>query len=167
MCSSDLLQLLEAMSKIDYKPPQHYHLYPAPGPMAKSPYAANALAGTVFEQHPPFTNNKVAAQFVKEFNSRATKAGLPDNSVEVQAAVSFTAWQLLEAGVNGAKSLDDKQIAAYLKKSVVDTIYGPTKFDGKYNHGEPAQLIRQVQNKEWKVVWPKQFAAPGIKLIPT
>src|SRR3954465_7426825 len=59
------LQLLEAMAKIDYKPPQHFHLYPAPGPMTKSPYTHNALAATVFEQHAPFTNNKVAAQFVK------------------------------------------------------------------------------------------------------
>jgi hypothetical protein len=22
-----------------------------------------------------------------------------------------------------------------------------------------------VQNKEWKVVWPTEFAAPGVKLI--
>ena len=67
--------------------------------------------------------------------------------------------------MNGAKSLEDKQIAAWLKKNVVTTVYGPTKFDGPYNHGAPAQLIRQVQNKEWKVVWPKDLAAPGVKLI--
>ncbi len=49
-------------------------------------------------------------------------------------------WQILEQGVNGAKSLEDKAIAAWLKKNVVNTIYGPTKFDGLYNHGAPAQL---------------------------
>ena len=48
----------------------------------------------------------------------------------------------------------------------MNTIYGPLKFDGLYNHGAPAQLIRQVQNKEWKVVWPREFAAPGVKLLP-
>ena len=39
------------------------------------------------------------------------------------------------------------------------------RFDGPFNHGDAAQLIKQVQNKEWKVVWPKEFAAPGVKLL--
>ena len=38
-------------------------------------------------------------------------------------------------------------------------------FDGPYNHGTALQLIKQVQNGQWKVVWPTQFAAPGVKLI--
>ena len=33
------------------------------------------------------------------------------------------------------------------------------EFDGPFNHGEAAQLIKQVQNKEWKVVWPNEFAS--------
>jgi len=98
---------------------------------------------------------------------RATKANLPYPIIDAQAAGMVAAWQILEAGVNGAKSLEDKQIAAWLKKNVVTTVYGPTKFDGLYNHGEPAQLIRQVQDKQWKVIWPKQFVAPGVKLIAT
>jgi branched-chain amino acid transport system substrate-binding protein len=24
-----------------------------------------------------------------------------------------------------------------------------------------------VQDKQWKVIWPKQFVAPGVKLIAT
>ena len=39
------------------------------------------------------------------------------------------------------------------------------RFDGPFNHGDAAQLIKQVQNMEWKVVWPKEFAAPGVKLL--
>jgi branched-chain amino acid transport system substrate-binding protein len=74
-------------------------------------------------------------------------------------------WQILEAGVNGAGSLDDEKIAAWLKKNTVETVYGKLRFDGPFNHGPAAQLIKQVQNKEWKVVWPKEFAAPGVKLI--
>ena len=50
-------QLLEAMKKIDYMPKEHFYLYPAPGPMVKSPDAKNALAVTIFEEHPPFTSN--------------------------------------------------------------------------------------------------------------
>ena len=107
---------------------------------------------------------KKIAELYKE---RATKANLPYPIIDAQAAGMVAAWQILEAGVNGAKSLEDKQVAAWLKKNVVNTVYGPTKFDGPYNHGDPAQLIRQVQDKQWKVVWPKQVAAPGVKLIAT
>ena len=159
------LNLLDAMNKIDYAPPLHFHLYPAPGPMTKSPHSRNALAATIFEQHPPFTNNPAAARFVKVYNVRAAKAGLPDNSVEVQAAASFTAWQLLEAAVNGTKSFDDKAMAAWLKKNRVDTIQGRVRFDGPNNYGDDLVRVKQVQNGRWVTVWPKEWAAPGAKVV--
>jgi ABC-type branched-subunit amino acid transport system substrate-binding protein len=157
--------LLDAMKKIDYTPPNHFHLYPAPGPMTKSADGANALSLTIFEEHPPFTNNPVAAEFVKVFHERATKAGLPDTFVEVQAAASYTAWQILEAGVRGANSLDDKAIAAYLRKNRVQTIQGNLRFDGPGNYGDDLMKLKQVQNGKWVVVYPTQFAAPGAKLV--
>src|SRR6266550_2895329 len=46
-------QLIEAMKKIDYAPKEQFYMYPAPGPMVKSPDANYALAGTIFEEHPP------------------------------------------------------------------------------------------------------------------
>jgi len=156
--------LLDAMKKIDYTPPLHFHIYPAPGPMTKSADADNALSLTIFEEHPPFTDNKTAADFVRIFNERATKAGLPDTHVEVQAAASYSAWQILEAGVIGANSFDDKAIGAWLKKSKVDTIQGRLRFDGPGNYGDDLMKIKQVQDGEWKVVWPKEFAAPGATL---
>ncbi len=160
-------QLLEALRKLDYVPRTSFHLYPATGPLALSPDGNLVWSSTFLEPDEPFMSRPGVRKIAELYKERATKANLPYPIIDAQAAGMIAAWQILEAGVNGAKSLDDKQIAAYLKKNVVDTIYGPTKFDGKYNHGEPAQLIRQVQNKEWKVVWPKQFAAPGVKLIPS
>lgn len=156
--------LLDAMKKIDYTPPLHFHLYPAPGPMSKAADGNNALAVTIFEEHVPFTNNATAAQFIKIFNERATKLGLPDTSVEVQAAASYSAWQILEAGVRGANSLDDKAIAAWLRKNRVDTIQGRLRFDGPGNYGDDLMKIKQVQNGKWVVVHPAQFAPPGVKL---
>ena len=156
--------LLDAMKKIDYTPPLHFHLYPAPGPMTKSSDGKNAMAVTIFEEHPPFTNNPVAAAFVKTFNERAAKLGLPDTSVEVQAAASYTAWQILEAGVRGANSFDDKAIAAWLRANRVDTIQGRLRFDGPGNYGDDLMKLKQVQNGKWAVVYPPQFAAPGTKL---
>ena len=155
--------LLEAMKKIDYVPPIHFHLYPAPGPMTKSPEGANALSLTIFEEHAPFTNHGTAAEFVRVFNERAKAANLPDSTVEVQAAASYSAWQILEAGVVGAKSLDDKKIAEYLKKNKVDTIQGRLRFDGPNNFGDDLMKIKQVQNGAWKVVYPESWAAPGAK----
>ncbi|MFI4926402.1 MAG: ABC transporter substrate-binding protein, partial [Burkholderiales bacterium] len=64
-------QLLDAMKKIDYTPPLHFHIYPAPGPMTKTADGDRALALTIFEEHPPFTNSGVAANFVRTFNERA------------------------------------------------------------------------------------------------
>ncbi len=156
--------LLDAMKKIDYTPPLHFHLYPAPGPMTKSADGNHALSVTIFEEHAPFTNNPVATEFVKIFNERATKLGLPDTSVETQAAASYSAWQILEAGVRGANSFDDKAIAAFLKKSRIDTIQGKLRFDGPGNFGDDLMKIKQVQNGKWTVVYPAQFALPGVKL---
>jgi ABC-type branched-subunit amino acid transport system substrate-binding protein len=156
--------LLDAMKKIDYSPPLHFHLYPSPGPMLQAPEANGAMSVTVFESHPPFTTNAGAADFVATFKERATKAGLPDTSVETQAAASYTAWQILEAGVTATKSLDDKTIAAWLKKNRVDTIQGKVRFDGASNYGDDLMRIKQVQSGKWQVVWPPAYAAPGAKL---
>ena len=156
--------LLDAMKKIDYVPPLHFHLYPAPGPMTKTADGNNALSLTIFEEHAPFTDNQVAADFVRVFNERAKKANLPDTRVEVQAAASFSAWQVLEAGVTGAKSLEDKAIAAWLRKNQVETIQGRLRFDGPNNYGDDLMKIKQVQDGEWVVVWPKEFAKPGARL---
>ncbi|HEV8256461.1 MAG TPA: amino acid ABC transporter substrate-binding protein [Casimicrobiaceae bacterium] len=158
-------QLLEALKKIDYAPQEHFYMYPAPGPMTKAPEAKNALAATIFEEHPPFTNNPKAAEFVKLYNERAAKAGLPDTSVETQAAASYTAWQLLEAAVTATNSLDDKAIAQWIKTNRVDTIQGKLRFDGPSNYGDDLMRVKQVQNGRWVVVWPPEVAAPGAKLL--
>jgi len=159
-------QILEALRKLDYTPKGSFHLYPAPGPLALSPDGNLAWSSTFLEPDEPFMSRPGVARIAEAYKARATKANLPYPHIDAQAAGMVSEWQILEQGVNGAKSLEDKQIAAFLKKNVVNTIYGPLKFDGLYNHGAPAQLIRQVQNKQWKVVWPREFAAPGVKLLP-
>jgi branched-chain amino acid transport system substrate-binding protein len=156
--------LLDAMKKIDYTPPLHFHTYPAPGPMTKSPEGKNAISLTIFEEHAPFSDNALGAAFIKTFNDRAAKAGLPDTSVEVQAAASFSAWQILEAGVTGARSFDDKAIAAFLKANRVDTIHGKLRFNGPGNYGDDLMKVKQVQNGKWVVVWPQSYAPAGAKL---
>ncbi len=156
--------LLEAMKKLDYEPPLHFHLYPAPGPMATAPEGKNALSVTIFEEHAPYTNNPVAAKFVATYNERAKAAGFPYTKVEVQAAASFTAWQLLEAAVTATKSLDDRKLADWLKANQVPTIQGVLRFDRGNNFGDDLMRIKQVQGGDWVTVWPKDWAAPGATL---
>lgn len=156
--------LLDAMKKIDYVPPQHFYLYPAPGPLVSLPEAKNALSVTIFEEHPPFTSATGAAEFIKIYHERAKAAKLPDISVEVQAAASYTAWQILEAGVLGTKSLDDKAIGTWLKANRPDTLQGKLRFNGPNNYGDDLMRVKQVHDGHWKVVWPREFAAPGAKV---
>jgi branched-chain amino acid transport system substrate-binding protein len=157
--------LLDAMKKIDYEPPQHFYMYPAPGPLVTLPEAKNALSVTIFEDQQPFLSNPGGAEFARLYKERATKAGLADTSVETQAAASWTAWQILEAGVVGTKSLDDAKIGAFLKANRVDSIQGKLRFNGVGNFGDDLMRIKQVQNGKWVVVWPKEMTAGGAKLL--
>jgi branched-chain amino acid transport system substrate-binding protein len=156
--------LLDAMKKIDYVPPQHFYLYPAPGPLVQLPEAKNALSVTIFEEQPPFTSAPGAAEFIKLYHERATAAKLPDVQVEVQAGASYTAWQILEAGVVATKSLDDKAIASWLKANRVDTLQGKLHFTGTGNYGDDLMRIKQVQGAKWTVVWPKSHTTGGVTL---
>ena len=157
--------LLEALKKLDYTPKIHFYLYPAPGPLALAPEGKYALSTTVFEEHPPFTANPVAAEYVKLFRERAAKAGMPYQSADTQAGSSYAAWQIMEAAVTATKSLDDKTLAQWLRSNRVDTIIGKVRFDGPNNYGDDLSKIKQVQDGKWVVVWPKEFAAPGARLI--
>jgi branched-chain amino acid transport system substrate-binding protein len=159
-------QLLEAMKKLDYTPPRHFHLFPAPGPLAVAPDGKNALSVTVFEEHPPFLNNTGAARLIPLFRERALKANVPYPHVETQVAGSWAAWQVLDAAVTATRSLDDKTLGQWLHKNRVDTIIGKLRFDGPNNYGDDLFKVKQVQDGKWVVVWPREFAAPGAKLSP-
>ncbi len=158
--------VLEELKRLDYSPPRHFHLFPAPGPLVVASEAKLALSHTFFEEHPPFTNNSGAMRFVGAYHERATKAGVPYTNVDTQAALSYAAWQLLEAAVTATKSLDDKAMAQWLRKSQVPTIVGRLRFDGPNNYGDDLSKVKQAQGGKWVVVWPKEFAAPGTRLLP-
>lgn len=167
----DGVLLLDAMKKIDYRPAMHFYTFPAPGPMLKLPEANNALALTTFEEHPPFTSDAAAARYVAGFRERAAKAALPSTSPDLLGTIAYSSWQVLEAAVGGAKSLDDKALAAWLRKSQVDTVMGRLSWQGtpdgppNYVMGKDIYKVKQLQDGKWVVVWPKEFAAPGAKLL--
>src|SRR5690606_4515700 len=139
-------QLLDALKKIDYAPRNHFHLYPAPGPMVKAPEADGALSITIFESHPPFTDNPVAAELVEQYRERAEAANLPETSVETQAAASFSAWQIIEAAVRANNTLEDEKLATWLQNNTVDTIQGTLRFNERGNFGDNLGRVKQVQD---------------------
>ena len=134
--------------------------------MAQAPEGKNALAATIFEENQPYLNNPGAAEFVKLFNERAAKAGLPYTGVETQAAASYSAWQVLDAG--GHRDEEPRRQGARgmaAEESSVDTIQGKLRFDGPSNYGDDLMVVKQVQNGRWVTVWPKSVAAPGATLM--
>jgi branched-chain amino acid transport system substrate-binding protein len=157
--------LLEAFHTIGYKARGLYCLFPAPGPLVTAPGAAYVMSYTSFEAHPPFTNHPLAAELTKLFEERAKAAGIQYPFVETQAASSIASWELLEASVNATKSFDDKTLTAWLRANKVDTIMGKLQFDGPNNYGPEYTKVKQNHNGKWLVVWPKDFAAPGAKLV--
>ena len=156
-------QLLAALKGIDYMPKRHFHLFTSPGPLALSPEGANALGYSFFEEHAPYTNRKGVQEVLPMWRERAKAAGIQYTQFDFQAAVMGTMWQMLEAAVNGTKSLDDKKMAGWLKANTVETMMGRLSFNGPFNHGTDGSAIRQVIDKKWTVVWPREVAAPGVK----
>jgi ABC-type branched-subunit amino acid transport system substrate-binding protein len=163
----DPVLMLEAMKRIDYRPPAQVHLFPAPGPMLKMPEAQGSLALTNFEAHPPFTDDPAIAQFVNTYAERAKEAGIPYNAVDLQAAIKYAAWQVLETAVTATKSLEDKTLAAWLKKNEVKTLFGPLRWNGPQNYvaGSDLYKVKQLQQGKWFVVHPTQWAPPGAKIV--
>jgi branched-chain amino acid transport system substrate-binding protein len=158
-------QLLEALSKVGYTPKRHFYLYPAPV-LAGSALAERATSLTNFEDVAPFTTPPEAAEFAKAFDAKAAEAKLPYPHVDSQAGNEYCGWQILVAAVNGAKSIEDAKIAAWLENNSVDTLAGKRNFKGLNHTSETDQQeIRQVQSGRWVSVFPNDMATPGTKLL--
>lgn len=158
----DGVNLLTALDAIGYTPRGHFYQWPAPGPLLGAPNSDGAFSVSVVESHPPFTDDPEIAAFVEEFAERAEEEGLPYTKVDVQAAVSYVAWQVLVAGVEGAGSLDQDAICDYLLNNEIDTIIGPIDFNpDEQNYYGDLSVVKQIQNGEWVVVWPEDKALPG------
>ncbi len=154
--------LLTALDAIGYVPRGHFYQWPAPGPLLGAPNANGAMSVTVFESHPPYTDDPEAAAIVEEFAEKAAAADIPYTKFDVQAAVSWTAWQVLVAGVEGAGSLDQRAICDWLKDNPVDTIIGTIDFNpDEQNYYGDLSVIKQIQDGEWVVVYPPDKALPG------
>ena len=154
--------LLTALDAIGYAPRGHFYQWPAPGPMLGAPNAEGAFSVATFEPHAPFTDDPEAAEISAEFASSAADAGLPYTAFETQASVSWVAWEVLVAGVEGAGSLDQDAICDYLINNPIDTLLGPIDFNpDEQNYYGDLSVVKQIQDGEWIVVHPAGSAKPG------
>jgi branched-chain amino acid transport system substrate-binding protein len=160
--------LIEAMGQLSYEPPMMFSLFPAPGPLLGLGDAGEGhLSVSMFEPNEPILEEagEEVREIVEEFQSRAEEAGLPYTAFETQAAGSWTAWEVLVAGVEAAGDLDQAAICDALHESGVDTtLYGQIDFDPEVNNFWPStQGLKQIQDGEWVTVWPEDSAAAELR----
>ncbi len=154
--------LLTALDAIGYAPRGHFYQWPAPGPMLGAPNAEGAFSVATFEPHAPFTDDPVAAEISAEFAAAAGDDGLPYTAFETQASVSWVAWEVLAAGVEGAGSLEHDAICDYLINNPIDTLLGTIDFNpDEQNYYGDLSVVKQIQGGEWIVVHPADVAKPG------
>jgi branched-chain amino acid transport system substrate-binding protein len=93
----------------------------------------------------------------KEFAERFKKAAgyLP----ETHSATSFAACQLLQAAVEGTRSLDNDKIREYLLTHEIMTIQGPMSFNPNGTPKKPVVYHAQWQEREetYEILWPPEY----------
>jgi branched-chain amino acid transport system substrate-binding protein len=77
---------------------------------------------------------------------------------------AYAALLVAADAIKNANSTEPKAIADAIRKEHLDTPFGPIAFDAKGQNAHPV-LISQVQNGQYKVVWPLDVAEA--KLVPT
>ena len=153
--------LIAAMDALDYRPDGMFFQWPAPGPLLGA-NADGAMSVTAFEAHEPFTDDPEYAAVAEAFSEAAAEAGIPYTAMETQASASWAAWEILINGVEGAGSLDNGDVCDYLVNNEINTIFGAVDFDAdQSNYYGDLSFVKQIQDGDWWVVYPEEFAAPG------
>ena len=155
----DPVNLIRAMEQLNYRPAQFFTVFPAPGPLlALGDASAGALSLTLFEPNGKLLKRMgtKAQNIVRQFAREAASNGLSYRVFDSQATASWTAWEVLAAGVRGARGLDHDRICDYLlDNGTATTFVGRLKFNPALHNFSPARnLVKQIQQRRWKVVWP-------------
>lgn len=160
--------LIEAMGQLDYSPPMMFALFPAPGAVLSLGEAADGiLSVSIFEPNEAILAemDPVAREITEEFSARVEEAGLPYTAFETQAAASWNTWEILVQSVEGAGDIDHQAMCDYLHENGAElTFSGHVDFDPEVNNFWPTtQVLKQVQDGDWWVVWPADGAAAELR----
>ena len=165
----DSANLLQAMQQLQYEPPPMFDLFPAPGPLLGAGEAAEGmLAVSLFEPNKTIVDrlSPDAAEIIESFATAAEAADIPYPVFETQAAASWTAWEILVSGVEGAGSTDNEAVCDHLRENGADTtFFGHIDFNAEANNFYPnLGGLKQIQQGEWVFVWPSDRA--GGEYVP-
>lgn len=159
--------IITAMQAIDYAPAGMFTQWPAPGPLLGTEGADGIFSVTIYEEHQPFTDDPEAVEVADAIHAALEGAGIPYTKVETQAAASWTAWEYLQQAAEGAGSLDQQAMCDWLLENGADTVFqGHIDFyPDEQNYFVDLSKIKQIQDGDWWVVYPEEFAAPGRSVI--
>jgi branched-chain amino acid transport system substrate-binding protein len=76
---------------------------------------------------------------------------------------NYAIGQMLEQAVNGTKSLDQKQLAAYLRKNEMKTVVGPIRYDKMGEWANPRVVQAQFRGVADKDM--EQFRQPNKQVV--
>lgn len=156
--------LQASLARLRYFPRGHAYQWPAPGPMLETGLIGEgATRWGMFVDNEHFRQNHGAVEFIERYRSAAIEAGIPYPEPETQAAVSWASWQLLTQAVEATGSLEQEELANWLLEAEeVPTVIGDLWFNPeKQNYSVNRETIEQVQDGEWKAVYPPERTETG------
>jgi branched-chain amino acid transport system substrate-binding protein len=160
--AADAVEFFDAFESIGYEPKGIYAALPAPATLpAIGPAAEGLMVLSIYENHPPFTDNPIAAEFAERFLPLAEERSLFP-VIETQAAASMGAWQIVLTAVAETEEIDNAALQDWLNANAVPSIAGELTFDGWNNYGTDMNRVTQIQNGERVVVWPQEVAAADV-----
>jgi branched-chain amino acid transport system substrate-binding protein len=101
-------------------------------------------------------------QFLQRYTKRAMEAKVDPLGFYLPP-FNYAIGQMLEQAVNGTKSLEHKQLAAYLRKNEMKTVVGPIRFDSNGEWANPRVVQAQFRGVVDKDV--EQFRNPKKQVV--
>ena len=150
--AQDGIQLIRSFQKLGFSPGMLYQTNTPTDPAFAKGIGKDSTEGILtylaYSAEADYPgNDEFVAGYEKKF-------GAPPSE---DAANSYTAGQVLAAGVEGAGSLDQDAIAKWLHANTVETIVGPLSWDAS-GASQGDMLLAQFQKGEMRVIGPAEAA---------
>lgn len=150
--AQDGIQLIRSFQKLGFSPDMLYQTNTPTDPAFAKGIGKDSTEGILtylaYSAEADYPgNDEFVAGYKKKF-------GAPPSE---DAANSYTAGQVLAAGVEGAGSLDQDAIAKWLHANTVDTIVGPLSWDAS-GASQGSMLLAQFQKGDLRVIAPAEAA---------
>jgi branched-chain amino acid transport system substrate-binding protein len=101
-------------------------------------------------------------KFLMHYRERAGAAGVDPLGLYIPP-YAYAEMQILEATIKGVNTLDDGELAEYMRKTTFDTVAGNIKFGARGEWTEPRLLLIQYRGVQGNDV--EQFKQPGKEVI--